>query len=86
MTTIDEQIEYVQSIVATSMLPTHMPKAILASLERLKRIDEVQVPDERGVKQETHNYAVQRAIAAEAKLAAIELELVRLNGEIPYGN
>ncbi len=46
MIPIDEQIEYMQSIVATSMLPTHMPKAILASLERLKRIDEVQVPDE----------------------------------------
>jgi hypothetical protein len=40
--TIDEQIEYMQSIVATSLLPTHMPKAILASLERLKAIDAVQ--------------------------------------------
>jgi hypothetical protein len=46
MIPIDEQIEYMQSIVATSMLPTHMPKAILASLERLKKIDAVQVPDE----------------------------------------
>jgi hypothetical protein len=35
-----------QSIVATSLLPTHMPKAILASLEELKRIQAVQVPDE----------------------------------------
>ena len=48
--TIDEQIEYTQSIVATSLLPTHMPKAILASLERLKAIDSVQVPDEPDVK------------------------------------
>lgn len=46
MTTIDEQIEYMQSIVATSLLPTHMPKAILASLERLKKIDAVRVPEE----------------------------------------
>jgi len=46
MIPIDEQIEYMQSIVATSMLPTHMPKAILASLQRLKAIDAVQVPDE----------------------------------------
>ena len=48
MTTIDEQIEYMQSIVATSLLPTHMPKSILASLERLKKIDEAQVPDDPG--------------------------------------
>ncbi len=118
--TIDEQIEYTQSIVATSMLPTHMPKSILASLERLKKIDSVQVPDEPEVfwipiedgthpmvdlqdyrtlrdllKQCKRNSGVtmdelgemrDRAEAAEAKLAAIELELARLNGEIPYGN
>jgi hypothetical protein len=121
MITIDEQIEYMQSIVATSMLPTHMPKAILASLERLKRIDEVQVPDEPQIwtlesgkmvavskdahfneyvwaedydtlrdllkqaqNSDEHNF--NRWQAAESKLAAIELELARLNGEIPYGN
>lgn len=51
--TLPELIEYMQSIVATSLLPTDMPRAILASLK---------------------------------ELAALRLELARLDGEIPYGN
>ena len=33
--TLPELIEYMQSIVATSLLPTDMPRAILASLKEL---------------------------------------------------
>ena len=46
MIPIDEQIEYMESIVATSLLPTHMPKAILASLEELTRIHSAEMPVE----------------------------------------
>jgi hypothetical protein len=86
MISIDEQIEYMRSIVATSLLPTHMPKSILASLEELKRIQAVQVPDEPDDsywKNEAKRYAGNadywrdRAEAAEAKLAEAKRDAER---------
>jgi hypothetical protein len=45
MTTIDEQIAYAQQLVNDGKYPEYA-RGIFASLEKLKRIHEVQVPDE----------------------------------------
>jgi hypothetical protein len=45
MTTIDEQIAYAQQLVNDGKYPEYA-RGIFASLQRLKSIDEVQVPEE----------------------------------------
>lgn len=45
MISIDEQIAYAQQLVNDGKYPEYT-KGILASLQRLKKIDDVQVPEE----------------------------------------
>ena len=106
MISIDEQIAqaklYIKGAAFYESESIDVEKAILASLERLKKIDAAVVPDELGEMRDRAEAAEAKLAAIEkqvldyggswdlseckSKLAAIELELARLNGDIPYGN